>query len=487
VNQLGGFPILTLLVVVPVLGALLSLLIRAQRRETLRWLTLLVAATDLFIALFLYMGWVNDVLGGYQFVDGPWPWIPSLGIEYHLGVDGLSLHAVLLAAALVQTALLVAWSQDRDPTEDRPLAFWMLLFEGTALGGLTSLTPFLMAVFWLSALVAATFLVAHETHSPGAARLMGAIAAISGVLWCGGLIGLWRQGPSEGDLSLWSTQVWTFWAMAVAASLGAAAWPLHLWYVNLARERMPVIHILLGGILVNLGLYALVRFCLPAVPLAVRTFAPVFVLVGSAGIAWLGFAALGATTPTDVIVRWELAQVCLSLVGIFCLNRLALYGAVIAMSARGLHAALLSLLSAADPSGSRAQTRLERGVWSLSVLSAAGLPGLAGFASLAPTLLGLLRWHWQWSASPAVNQISDWATWGAVVTGLLLSTWALIRIRPPRIDRADTRPARSSLIALPMLAAALFLGLRIAATSDIVGPTVHRLLAGLIAQGMGVP
>ena len=153
-NQLGGFPLLTLIVAIPLLGAVIILLLRPARGDALRWLALLIASAEFFISLFLYMGWVSDTSGSVQFQDGPWSWIPSLGIRHHLAIDGVNVHLVGLTTLLVPLVLIAARRQPA--LAGRATAFWVLVLEAVTLGALTTRDLACFALFWLTALVSAS-------------------------------------------------------------------------------------------------------------------------------------------------------------------------------------------------------------------------------------------------------------------------------------------------------------------------------------------
>ena len=115
-NPLSGFPLLTLIVFLPAVGAVTSLLVPPERRETSRWVVMLVSATDLILALLLYMGWLDDPSGSPQFVDGPWIWIATAGLRtgYHLAVDGINLHLLLLTALIAPLTTISSWIREPD-------------------------------------------------------------------------------------------------------------------------------------------------------------------------------------------------------------------------------------------------------------------------------------------------------------------------------------------------------------------------------------
>jgi NADH-quinone oxidoreductase subunit M len=489
-NQAWGFPILTLVVFLPLLGGLASLLFK--RAETRNWLALLTSAANLFIALFLYMGWTNDPSGSPQFVDGPWPWIHSLGIHYYLGVDGINLHLVLLTAFLVPLALLAAAAQDGAAPTRSSFAFWALFFESGMLGATTSLDLMLCTFFWVMALLATFFLLGEGVaQSRGAARFMVAVAPAA-ALMSASTIGLSALQPGFGLPELlarslpWRAQAWLFWGTLLPFGLTGAIFPLHLWYPDAHRQASPAARVLASALLLNLGAYGLIRFSTLPFPLATTAFAPLLLVVGAVGTAYGALAALRQRTFLGTLACWNLSQVSLTLVGIFALQDLALHGAIMHMVARGLSMAALLFLSAPHPhlqQGDRSQQSVSipnRAALALGLLSAVGLPGLAGFAGQGTLLRGVLRWHWNVSRSAAVNRACDWAFYALVVSGILVGIWTLVRAwRHEYASAEGSRVSRQTVIAIPILLLTLLLGVHPQPSTSIIRPSVSQWFAAL--------
>jgi len=490
-NQLGGFPLLTLIVFLPVLGAVLSLFVRRERGEALHWLALLISVSDLFVTLFLYMGWEDDPLGGMQFVDGPWTWIAELGANYHLGVDGINLHLVLVAALLPPLLMLSCWLREGEAQHTKENVFWMLLFEGGLLGALTALDVFLLSVFWLLAILAAFFLIGQGAHTPRAAAQFVVAAALVAVALLAITVGvssatsgLDLADPVEAELPR-SVQTWMFWAATLACGITGAIFPVHLWYPATEQQISPVTCIWVGSLLLNLGGYGLIRLCLSLSPLAATRFAPAMMVVGTLGLLYGGLAALGQKTVSGALAYWRVAQMGLTAVGVFSMADLGLYGAIMNVAGGSLAAAALMLTCIDTGPGQRQAGSAVPVSWahrtalSLGFLSTMGTPGLVGFTGQGLLVLGAARWPWQGGGSAATNGLWDWLWRGLIAGGVLLGVWALLRAwRRVRLGSAH-QPARHALIVLPLLFLIVFAGIAPTLTSRISSPSVHRLLIQL--------
>ena len=495
-NQLGGFPLLTLIVFLPILGALTTLFVPSERRETLRWLTFLIAVTTLFISLFLTMGWVQDDAGVAQFVDGPLTWIAPLGIHYYLGVDGVSLPLVLLTSLLLPVAFLATWPHQA-LSGDKSSGFWMLLFEGGTLGALTALNMVLFALFWLLALVSTFFLIGSGLRSSHAAlrsRVLGSLIvalAIAAVLVLGATVGLSTGGdglnlPDLRDLSLSpAAQAWLFWTMVLAFGITGAVFPLHLpmtWasvqHVDADRKTAGLTQMLTATLLQNLSGYGWIAFCLSLSPLAAVRFAPVMVILGTVGLTYGALAALGQETLPKTLAHWNVAQMGLTMIGVFSLQHMGIEGAVVHLFARGLSVAALLLLGGArGRETDRSATAGDRVALALSTLSAVGVPGLVGFVGQSTLAIGIIRRNWMPDDGTVPSSLVNWILYAAIALGILAAAWALLRAwqrtAPPPARGA---PSRQTVIAIPILVLIVALGLRPIVFSDTIGPAVNRLL-----------
>ncbi len=494
-NQLGGFPLLTLIVAVPVLGAAIVLFLRPARGDTLHWLAVLIASADFFISLFLYMGWVPDLSGTVQFQDGPWPWIPSLGIQHHLAIDGVNVHLVGLTTLLAPLVLLAAWPHST--STGRATTFWVLILEASTLGALTTRDLACFALFWLIALVSAFLLAGLAGYPSGAAAHYIAAMAVAAVLMLACLVYLSgvRPGLDIPNLSAnplpWQTQAWLFWALTLAMGITSALCPFHLWYIDTQRHASPPARVLISVMLLNMGCCGLIRFCLPAFPLAVTRFAPALVLLSTIGLAYAAVRALGQRTLPSALAYWNVAQMNLALIGIFSLQNLGLHGATFLIVGRALSTAILLLVGPAQdeqqrvPShGANPHGNAGRLVLLLGFLSALAVPGSIEFIAQTALVLGMMRWHWQPGNSGAPSAVWDWLWYALFAFGLLVSAWTLLRSYSyslPSTSHPGTR--RQALLTVPLLLVTLLAGVRPSVFSDMTGPTVHRLL-GEIMPGL---
>ncbi len=475
-NQLGGFPLLTLIVFLPLLGGMGVLMVPSDHRDSAGWLAFLVATATLFVALFLYMGWEKDLSGGVQFVDGPWNW-SALPLHYHLAVDGVNLYAVGVVVLLVPVALAIAWPQERG------YALWSLLLESGLLGALTAFDLALFAAFLTMVALSAFMLTSRRGRMAVGMGVALALTVIAVIAVASGLTASYHTADLPGLLATslpWTTQAWAFWTLAAAFALLAGIWPLHMPLVlggtTTATDTQPegelVAEMLIGCLLPLLGGYALVRFDLLPFPLAATGFAPAMVIIGTLGLLYGALTALGSDEQREALARWGIAQMGLIVVGTFSLQNLGLHGAVIGLSSLALARAVILMCGRRGGKASPG----DRVALALSLLTAIGIPGTAGFVAQGTMVMGIVRWQWQISDSTTINRACDLGFYALIALGVLIGGGALMRQWRTDGTTGWHRPRRETLIALPMLALMLYAGVRPSAFTDQIGPSVYRLL-----------
>ena len=236
-----------------------------------------------------------------QFVDR-FAWIEPLGISYHVGVDGISLWMLLLTAFLSPVAVLVSWKflDGRPEADARPYIFFLLALETGVLGVFAALDLVLFYIFWEAMLVPIYFLIGRWGGErrvyatlkfflytmAGSALMLVAIIALAVLnyqdtgVWTFDLLALY-------DLPLsWSAQIWLFVAFVLAFAVKAPIWPLHTWLPDAYVESPTPVTILLAGVLSKMGIYGLIRFCLPLFPDAVAVVRPWIWLLAIVGILY---------------------------------------------------------------------------------------------------------------------------------------------------------------------------------------------------------
>ncbi len=348
------FPILTVLVVIPAVGALLVGLLSRRRPELVKATAVLVSLTAAALG-----GWmlVEFQTGepGFQFVSRQ-SWIADLGISWHLGVDGISLFLVVLTLFVFPIALLAT-----DPGHDeKPYYAWLLVLEAGCLGTFLALDLFLFFVMFEIVLVPMYFLIGgwgHGRRVYAAVKfflytMLGSAMMLVGILTLVFLTSSATGNPVTFDLvELANTQAlavntarWVFLAFALAFSVKVPLFPLHTWLPDAHTEAPTAGSVILAGVMLKLGTYGFLRFGLFLFPEAAVWFAPAMVTLGVIGIL---YAAVVATVQKDLkrlVAYSSVAHLGFIVLGTFAFTTQGLTGSVLQMVNHGLSTGALFLL-----------------------------------------------------------------------------------------------------------------------------------------------
>jgi NADH-quinone oxidoreductase subunit M len=413
-NQLG-FPLLSIVVFLAFAGALLTLALRHNRTAIKVW-ALAVTLSDLALACLLW-GFFDYGRAGLQFADRI-AWIESLGIGYSVGVDGISLWLVLLVAALTPIAVLVSWKflDARPQVEARSYTFFLLSLETGALGVFAAVDLVLFYVFWEAMLVPAYFLIGrwggeHRVVATlkfflytiaGSALMLVAIIALAVIHYRStGLLTFDLVALYKLPLGWWA-QAWLFLAFALAFGVKVPVWPLHTWLPDAYVESPTPVAILLAGVLSKMGVYGLIRFCLPLFPEALHFFRPWIWSLAIVGILYGSLVALVQRDMKRLVAYSSLAHMGVIVAGVLAANAQGVQGALVQSVSHGLTiTALFILVGSLESRRGTRQVADFGGLWKtipllgsllLTVIFAAiGLPGLSAFPGEFTILVGVFR------------------------------------------------------------------------------------------------
>ncbi len=406
----------------PALGALALLVLPARRPAWLRIVAFSVTAAVAVLGCVLWASFDGSI-GRFQATyDRDWFTLPPLGgrpISVHLalGVDGISILLVLLTALLMP--IVVVSSVGHVTERVKEFLVWMLLMETGMLGVFAALDLVLFYVFWEVSLVPLYFIIGIwggerrlyatikfflYTVAGSLVMLIGVIALIYG-LDSSSVPDLLEGGSRLGL----EEQRWIFLAFALAFAIKVPIVPFHTWLADAHTEAPTSGSVLLAAVLLKMGTYGLLRFCIQALPEAALGFAPLFLALGAAGIVYGALLAMAQTDLKRLIACSSVSHLGFVVLGLFAMTDSALRGAVLQMVNHGVSTGLLFLL--VGMIYERRHTRLiDRfgGIASVmpvfalffvfTVLSSIGLPGLNGFVGEYLILAGTFETSPFWAA-----------------------------------------------------------------------------------------
>jgi NADH-quinone oxidoreductase subunit M len=460
-----SFPWLTVLFLVPILGAVVvaALPTRASALAP-KQISLGFSLVALAIAIGVAVGF--DPSGGMQYNEVA-TWIPSFGAHYALGVDGIGLALVLMTAILSPVVILASWhhgvaegGSGMAPARWAPKGFfaWMLALEGLALGVFEATDVFLFYIFFEATLIPIWFLVSGW-GGPDRARAglkFLIYSLIGGFVLLIGVIGLYVYssqqpgGPTYlvSELSKMhfgtTAERWMFITFFVAFAIKAPMFPVHTWLPDTTEQATPGTSVLLVSVLDKIGTFGMIRFCLEIFPGASRWATPVIVVLAIVSILYGGLMAIGSDNIYRLIAYTSVSHFGFIVLGIFVLNSQGLSGANLYMINHGFSTAALFLVAGflisrrgsaliSDYGGVEKVAPVLAGLFLLAGLSTLSLPGLAPFVSEILVLIGAFV-HSAWAAAFAV-------------IGIVLAAFYVLLM----YQRIFTGPSREGLPLIPDL------------------------------------
>ncbi len=423
------FPVLSLIIFLPLLGGIAVLLFPGGRENAIRWTALGVACADLLIVLGLMLAYSQANLAASSTIVGSSPtgtffskvneqmtWISTPGfiLNYGLGVDGVSILLVALTALL--TVVCIGASFRIEQKVKNYMAF-MLLLECGIIGVFLSTNLFLFYIFWELMLIPAYFLVGSWG---GERRIYAAIkfvlyTSVGSLLMLAGIIalGYYHQqlagGPYTLDLGTLlsgkldpTIQLWLFLAFAAAFVVKVPFVPFHSWLPDAYSEAPAPVTAMLAGAMSKTGAYGFLRYCIPLFPNAVHTLAPLINVLAVIGILYCALLALVQTDIKRLLAYSSISHLGIIMLGMFAFNVQGVEGSVLQMVNHGITITALFLIAGfiearagtrrlSDFGGLAIRIPVMATVLMIASLSSLGLPGLNSFAGEFLALLGVFR------------------------------------------------------------------------------------------------
>ncbi|MFN7915579.1 MAG: NADH-quinone oxidoreductase subunit M [Vicinamibacterales bacterium] len=486
-------PIVTSLIVLPLLGALLLFLVRDDEANEglIRNIALGVSLVVFAVTLLLWARF-DPASADFQFVER-YQWIPAFGITYAVGVDGISLFLIVLSGFLTPIALLCSWESVHKKT--RAFCMFVLTLEAAMTGVFVSLDLFLFYVFWDAMLIPMYFLIGiwgYDRRIYASIKFLlytmaGSVLMLLAIL---GLAVMHSQQTGSYSFDLLklyelsipsSTQFWFFLAFALAFSIKVPLFPFHTWLPDAHVQAPTAGSVILAGVLLKMGTYGLVRFAFPLFPEAATAFAPYLAFLAVVGIIYGALVAMIQPDMKKLVAYSSVSHLGFVVLGITAMNTNGMQGAVYQMLNHGISTGGLFLI--VGMLSDRRHTRLisEYGglkkvtprlvaAFLIITLSSIGLPGLNGFVGEFLILLGAFAWNPKFAAFAA--------------TGVILSAtymlWMFQRVNYGEVgeknkDLPDLKPREWALL-VPIIAMSLVMGIFPNIFIKPMAPSIEKML-----------
>ena len=491
--------LLTVVTFLPFAGALALTLVPRGREAVLRAGALAVAVATFLISLPLYF-WFDAGSADYQF-EVVARWMPTLGAAYHVGIDGISLLLVLLTTFLMPLALASAWGVIEDRLKE--FVATMLILETGMLGVFVSLDLFLFYVFWEAMLIPMYFIIGVWG---GPNRIYAAVkfvlyTMVGSVLMLVAILALYYQyGAATGrytfDLPVLAQYVMApgraqdlmFLAFALAFAIKVPLFPFHTWLPDAHVEAPTAGSVVLAGVLLKMGTYGFLRFCLPLFPDASLAFGPVVWTLAVIGVIYGAWVSTVQPDLKKLVAYSSVSHLGFVMLGIFTFNQQGLVGGLIQMVNHGLSTGALFLM--VGMIYERRHSRLIAdfgGLWRIVpafsalflvvVLSSLGLPGLNGFVGEFLILVGAFQ------RSPWLAAL---ATSGIIFAAVYL-LWMYQRVIFGEVTRDANRglpdlTTREWAVLVPVVALIVWIGVYPVAFTGKTEATIEALIAQVQAK-----
>ncbi|MCC7497669.1 MAG: NADH-quinone oxidoreductase subunit M [Bryobacterales bacterium] len=506
--------LLSIVLFTPLAGMLLLLLIPSSKAALLKLWANVVAVAGFLVSIPLVCRF-NQSLGGFQYVEKA-DWIPSLGVKYYIGMDGISLLLVMLTTVLGVVAVLCSWSA----VEHRLKEYYamLLLLQTGMIGVFISLDFFLFYVFWELVLVPMYFLIGVWG---GPRKLYAAIkfflyTLAGSVLMLLGILTLYFQhfqqfGYYTFDISElmklnlpMGLQQWVFWAFFIGFAIKVPMFPFHTWLPDAHVEAPTAGSVILAGVLLKMGTYGFLRFSLPLLPKASvdQTIVQILAVLSIIGIIYGALVSLMQKDWKKLVAYSSVSHLGFCTLGIFALNPNGITGSVIQQVNHGISTGMLFLVVGVVYERRHTREIKEYGglahvmpvysvIFAIAMLSSAGLPLLNGFVGEFTILQGAFEANRIWAAF-AVS---------GVVLGAAYLLWLYQRTMLGQITNLKNLSLkdvnlREMAVFAPLLIWALWIGVYPKPYFDVlekpvaeivqrVRPDYYRVRAPMVTAGLG--
>ena len=485
-------PWLSLLIFLPLAGAVALALLPPTAHRTIRVLATAIAGVEFAISLPLWWRVVPQQ-PGWQFAEQR-EWLHSLGASYHLGVDGISMLLALLTTLLTLIAVIGSFTA----VEKRAREFYALLLalEAGMLGTFFSLDLLLFYVFWEAMLVPMYLLIGvwggprriYAALKFFLYTMAGSVLMLVAILW---LYGMQRAatGTPSFDLDAFyalaipgGVQTWLFLAFALAFAIKVPMFPLHTWLPDAHVEAPTAGSVILAAVLLKMGTYGFVRFAMPLFPVASAHFAPWIAGLAIFGILYGALVAMVQPDLKKLVAYSSVSHLGFCMLGLYALNSQGMAGGMLQMINHGISTGALFLLVGVIYERRHTRQISEFGglwktmpvygaVFLVVMLSSIGLPGTNGFVSEFLVLLGAFRNEWSWAAFAALG----------VVLGALYMLWMFQRVmfgplKNPANQRLADLSLRERLVFVPLVALIFWIGFAPQPILDRAQPALERTM-----------
>jgi len=493
---------LTLVTFFPLLGVLVLLLLPGENKNLQRWTALVTSLVTFGISLWVLNQFTASNPDLQLVAKYNWITVADWNIQYHMGVDGLSILLVLLTAFLTPISILSTWTAVEERVKEFMLFF--LLLEVGMTGVFLAQDLFLFYIFWEFTLVPMYFLIGiwggprrlYAAVKFFLYTMAGSILMLLAILWLGinqatfSVPEMIEKGGIPAGI-----QFWLFLAFTAAFAIKVPMWPLHSWLPDAHVEAPTAGSVILAGVLLKMGTYGFLRFNIPLFPQAAVQLAPWMALFATIGILYGAAVSYAQADVKKLVAYSSVSHLGFVMLGMFALNEQGVSGAILQMINHGLSTGALFLLVGMiyEQTHTR-EIKVYGGLWKITPifgtimlivsLSSMGLPGLNGFVGEFTILLGAF-------GSDAINNpwYAGLSAAGVIMAAIyILYMFQKMFLGPEGSIVEEVKHHghalrdlnwREIITVLPLLVFIFWIGLYPKPFFDLIGPAVEKLVLAL--------
>jgi NADH-quinone oxidoreductase subunit M len=488
-----GFPLLSMLIFLPLVGAAVILLMNRANEKAIKTVSLLFSIATFVLSLPLFTNF-DKTTHLMQFVERH-AWIPSLNMNYSLGLDGISVLFVLLATLVTILCVLISWESIKTKTKEFFIS--LLVMEGAMIGVFCSLDFMLFYIFW-EAMLIPMYLLIGVWGGPN--RVYAAVkfflyTLVGSVLMLVGIIVLYFYAGRTFDILDLMTkaypykmQLMLFWAFFAAFAVKVPMFPVHTWLPDAHTEAPTAGSVILAAVLIKMGAYGFLRFSLPLLPEASRAMTPVMLTLSVIAIIYGGIICLAQTDLKRLIAYSSVSHMGFVTLGIFALNIQGVEGGILQMLNHGVVTGALFLSVGAiydrthtrviaDYGGVASVMPVYASLFMVFTFASIGLPATNGFIGEFLILLGGF----------AANQLAGVLAATGIIIGAGYMLWLYQRVffmaTNPKVAGLQDINARELAALLPMVILIFWIGIFPNAFLNFMHPSVLHLLERVNSGG----
>jgi NADH-quinone oxidoreductase subunit M len=418
--------LIELLILIPAVGFIVALLLPRSQDQTIRLFTLAVSLITFVLSLGLATGYQTGQTG-QQFVADR-IWIANPEIHWHVGIDGLSLWLIILSTFLTPIAILISWRYIKDQT--KLFYAFLLLLEVGLIGVFAAWDLFLFYTFWEIVLVPMYFLIGiwgHDRRIYAAVKfflytMAGSVLMLVGIIFVYNRAGTFDyavilNGIGNGRIMFThGEETLLFLAFFVAFAIKVPLFPLHTWLPDAHVEAPSAGSLMLASVMLKMGTYGLVRFCLPMFPTAARENASWINILAIIGIIYGALVAMVQPNMKKLVAYSSVSHLGFVVLGVFSFTQMGLDGAVYQMLAHGISTGALFVLvgflyerrhslAISDYGGVATVAPWLSAMFLVTTLASIGLPMLSNFIGEFLVLQGSAQANFTWTVFAALGVI----------------------------------------------------------------------------------